>query len=153
MSENTARPGLEELRDSLADRARFEIHPSDVEQARQRYEEEGFEFTAGLREFLQTYGEFTVTWSYRFGETFLTTSAEETMDSAHSLPRSIGIFGKRIGSPVLLVGTAFDTQEAVLLADDGDVYLAGDAGIQRVANGFGDAVRALVEGAWDKTFF
>ncbi|MER7987649.1 SUKH-3 domain-containing protein [Streptomyces noursei] len=153
MSGNTERRGLEALRSSLEGRARFEVHPSDIEQARQRYEEEGFEFTAGLREFLETYGEFTVTWSYRFGETFLTTSVEETMDSAHSLPRSVGIFGKRIGSPVLLVGTATDTQEAVLLADDGDVYLAGDAGIQRVANGFDDAVRALVEGEWDKTFF
>ncbi|RXS83479.1 RHS repeat-associated core domain-containing protein, partial [Streptomyces sp. TM32] len=153
MNGNTERWELEALRNSLADRARFEIHPLDIAEARRRYEEEGFEFTAGIREFLETYGEFTVTWSYRFGETFLTTSVEETMDSAHSLPRSVSIFGKRIGRPVVLVGTATDTQEAVLLADNSDVYLAGDAGIQRVANGFGNAVRALVAGDWDKTFF
>ncbi|GGN36971.1 hypothetical protein GCM10012285_11300 [Streptomyces kronopolitis] len=153
MNGNTERRELEALRNSLADRARFEIHPLDIAEARRRYEEEGFEFTAGIREFLETYGEFTVTWSYRFSETFLTTSVEETMDSAHSLPRSVRIFGKRIGRPVVLVGTATDTQEAVLLADNSDVYLAGDAGIQRVASGFGNAVRALVAGDWDKTFF
>ncbi|MER6050437.1 hypothetical protein ABT168_23830 [Streptomyces sp. NPDC001793] len=62
------------------------------------------------------------------------------------------VFGDRIGSPVLLVGTATDTREAVLPAGDGDVHPAGDAGIQRVAGGFGNAVRALVAGGWDKTF-
>ncbi|KUL36072.1 hypothetical protein ADL22_25515 [Streptomyces sp. NRRL F-4489] len=153
MSGENARPGIEELRESLAGAARFETHPLDMERARRRYEEEGFAFTAGVREFLEAYGEFTVTWRYGFGETFLTTSVAETMDSAHSLPRSVGFFGRRIGPPVLLVGTATDTQEAVLLAGDGDVYLAGDAGIQRVANGFGNAVRSLVMGDWEKRFF
>ncbi|WP_030670886.1 SUKH-3 domain-containing protein [Streptomyces rimosus] len=153
MSGEAERKEIEELRSSLAGRARFEVHPLDIEQARQRYTEEGFEFTSEVREFLEAYGEFTVTWSYRFGETFLTTSVEETMDSAHSLPRSVRIFGKRIGRPVLLAGTATDTQEAVLLADSGDVYLAGDAGIQHVATGFAHAVRALVTDDWDKTFF
>ncbi|AJC53683.1 MULTISPECIES: SUKH-3 domain-containing protein [Streptomyces] len=144
---------LEELRNALAGKARFEIHPLDIEEARRRYTEEGFEFTIALREFLEKYGEFTVTWSFRFGETFLTTSVAQTMDSAHSLPRSVRVFSTRIGRPVLLVGTATDTQEAVLLSDDGDVYLAGDAGIQRVANGFDNALRALVTGDWDKRFF
>ncbi|WP_268977862.1 hypothetical protein [Streptomyces sp. GS7] len=39
-----------------------------------------------------------------------------------------------------------------MLADNSDVYRACDAGFQRVANGFDNAVRALVADDWDKTF-
>jgi hypothetical protein len=59
---------------------------------------------------------------------------------------------ERLGFPVALVGTAFDTEEAVLLAEDGDILLYRDAGFQRVANGFDSAVRAVVTGDWDKTY-
>ncbi|AJP05222.1 hypothetical protein TU94_31170 [Streptomyces cyaneogriseus subsp. noncyanogenus] len=65
----------------------------------------------------------------------------------------MAVLAKRLGFPVALVGTAFDTAEAVLLAEDGDILLYGDAGFQRVANGFDSAVRAVVTGDWDKTYF
>ncbi|MFG2888050.1 SUKH-3 domain-containing protein [Streptomyces sp. NPDC048248] len=153
MNEDTQRSALRELRSLLAQKAHFEVHPVDIEDARQRYTEEGFEFTTELQKFVETYGELTVTWTYSHGETEFTTSTERTMDAAHSTPRSARIYGQRIGQPVLIVGTAFSTEEAVLLAGNGEIFLAGDAGIQRVAKGFENAVQALVTGEWDKTFF
>ncbi|MDF6020569.1 hypothetical protein [Streptomyces sp. JH34] len=48
---------------------------------------------------------------------------------------------------------AMETEENVLLVENGDIVFAGDAGMQRVGNGFERAVKAFVSGTWDKTFF
>nr|WP_272920628.1 SUKH-3 domain-containing protein [Streptomyces sp. SID8367] len=102
---------------------------------------------------MEQYGEITVAWMWRQREQTLTTSVETTRESTHATPRTVRILGKRLGSPVLLVGTVFSTEEAVLLAENGDILTYGDAGFQRVGHGFEHAVRALVAGDWDKTFF
>ncbi|MYT74613.1 MULTISPECIES: SUKH-3 domain-containing protein [unclassified Streptomyces] len=106
-----------------------------------------------LHRVLEQYGEITVAWMWRQREQTLTTSVETTRESTHATPRTVRILGKRLGSPVLLVGTVFSTEEAVLLAENGDILTYGDAGFQRVGHGFEHAVRALVAGDWDKTFF
>lgn len=80
----------------------------------------------------------------------VTISVEAALDVFAPNIRS---YARRLGMPVLPVGTAFETDETVLVAGNGDVLLAGDAGMQRVANGFEEAVRALVSGEWDRTFF
>ncbi|MFK4103947.1 SUKH-3 domain-containing protein [Streptomyces sp. NPDC019531] len=141
------------LRDTFTGVARFEVRPVDLEDARRRYAEEGFDFSPRLREFLEIYGEITVNWEWRERRQEFTTSVERTLDAPHGTPRNMNIYAKRIGRPVLPVGMVFSTEECVLLADNDDILFAGDAGIQRVANGFEDAVRALVTADWDKTFF
>ncbi|MEU1229676.1 hypothetical protein [Streptomyces sp. NPDC005828] len=62
-------------------------------------------------------------------------------------------FEKRLGMSALPVGVAFETAEMVLLGENGGIVLGGDAGVQRVAHGFEEAVRALISGDWDMTFF
>jgi hypothetical protein len=57
------------------------------------------------------------------------------------------IYGRRLGQPVLPIGIAFSTEEAVLLAENGDILFGGDAGMQRVANGFGAAIQDHVRTA------
>jgi hypothetical protein len=153
MNDTAERPAIQELRDALSGAANFEVHPLDIEDACRQYAEDGYEVTPQLREFLENYGELTVTWQFRESEVEVTTSVERTLEATHATPRNARIFAKRLGRPVLLVGTAFETEECVLLADNGDILLAGDAGFQRIAGGFENAVRALVTGDWDKTFF
>ncbi|MGF2212081.1 hypothetical protein [Streptomyces albidoflavus] len=51
------------------------------------------------------------------------------------------------------VGSAFVTEEVVLIARGGDVFLAGDAGMQYVGNGFMQSMQTLVSGVWGKKFF
>ncbi|MBB3733256.1 hypothetical protein [Nonomuraea dietziae] len=60
---------------------------------------------------------------------------------------------RRVDVGLWPIGEAFDTAEAVLLGEDGVVYLFGDAGMQRVTRGFPESMLALVTGEWDKTFF
>ncbi|MGW3120302.1 SUKH-3 domain-containing protein [Streptomyces sp. NPDC001107] len=153
MNETPERPVIQEIRDSLSGIAKFEVHPLDIDDAFQRYIEDGYEVTAQLQEFLEKFGELTVTWRFRDSEVELTTSVERTLESTHATPRNVCIFSKRLGQPVALVGTAFDTEECVLLAENGDILFAGDAGFQRIANGFENAIRALATDNWDKTFF
>lgn len=141
------------LQNDLKGAATVEIHPLDLDAACWQYADDGFEVPPRLRDFLENYGELTLTMTSRKGEWKLTTSVEQTLGSTHADPRNIRIFSKELGGPVLQVGTAFDTEEAVLLAENGDVLFAGDAGYQRIANGFGDAMRALATGDWDRTFF
>ncbi|MEY9992248.1 hypothetical protein ABIE67_004280 [Streptomyces sp. V4I8] len=100
-----------------------------------------------LREHLETYGELTVTWPFRTNETCLKAAAEEALDVP---PRNVHNYGRRLGRPVLPLGIAFSTEEAVLLAENGDLLFAGDAGMQRVANGFETALVALVTDDWDR---
>ncbi|WP_376771249.1 SUKH-3 domain-containing protein [Streptomyces boluensis] len=67
--------------------------------------------------------------------------------------RSVRVYGRRLGLHVVPLGVAFSTEEAVLLAENGDIFFGGDAGMQRVAHGLDTAVEALVTDDWDKTFF
>ncbi|MDI3408657.1 SUKH-3 domain-containing protein [Streptomyces cavernicola] len=150
MNSNHELPAVRALQERLAGTARIESYPLDVEEACKQYTEAGYDVSARLREHLQTYGELTVTWPFRAGETYLKAAVEEALDVPD---RNVRIYGKRLGQPVLPLGIAFSTEEAVLLADNGDILFGGDAGMQRVANGFGTAIEALVTDTWDKTFF
>ncbi|MFD8569470.1 SUKH-3 domain-containing protein [Streptomyces sp. NPDC057694] len=153
MTDARQRPALQKLRDELAEVATFEFHELDIESACRQHTEDGYEVTPQLREFLEHYGEITLTWIWRQREQRLTTSVETTLESTHATPRNVRAFEKSLGAPVLLVGTVFSTEECVLLTEGGDILFFGDAGFQRVGNGFENAVRALVAGDWDKTFF
>ncbi|MFD9124070.1 SUKH-3 domain-containing protein [Kitasatospora sp. NPDC059571] len=153
MNGNDDRPALRALRADLSGTAEIELHPLDLAAACRQYEDDGYQVTPRLREFLAAYGEATVTWRGRVSEVEVTTSVERTLESTHAFPRSIGIFAHRLGQGVTLIGTAFETEECLLLADDGDILLYGDGGFQRVAHGFENAIRALVSGDWDKALF
>ncbi|MEV7177363.1 SUKH-3 domain-containing protein [Kitasatospora sp. NPDC093679] len=153
MTNTHERAGVPALRAALADTARIEIHPLDVADACRQYDEDGYEVTDRLREFLAAWGELTVTRKFRERDVVLTTAVEPTLESAHATPRNLGIFARRLGQEVALVGTAFVTEEAVLLAENGDILLVGDVGFQRVANGFDEAIRRLVAADYDTTFF
>ncbi|MDH6137406.1 hypothetical protein P3T37_006838 [Kitasatospora sp. MAA4] len=150
MSDTAGRPVLEELRATLIGATRFEVGPLDVEDACRQYVEEGYEVTAQLREFLANYAELTVAWRFRDWEEEVSTAVEKALDAP---TRNVRHYAKRIGQPVLPIGAAFSTDEVLLLAENGDILLGGDAGIQRVAHGFENAVRSIVTGDWDKTFF
>lgn len=147
------RPAVQKLRKAVDGLARIDVEPLDVDDVCRRYADDGYEVTSQLREFLENYGELTVTWTWRQWEVDLTTSVERTLEAPHATPRSLGIAAKRLGQPVALIGTTAETEDCVLLAENGDVLIFGDAGFQRVANGFENAVRAVVTGDWDKTFF
>ncbi|WP_282202851.1 SUKH-3 domain-containing protein [Kitasatospora fiedleri] len=153
MSGTDGRTGVPALREALGGAAEVEVHPFDPERACADYAEEGYQVTDRLREFLAAWGGLTVTWRFRGAETALTTATEPTLESTHAFPRSVGIWSRRLGQQVALVGTAFGTEEALLLAEDGDVLLVGDAGFQRVGHGFAEAVRRLVAADYDRTFF
>lgn len=151
MNDTPERPAVQRLRDSLAGTtARLEVGPLDVDDACHQYVEDGFDVTPQLREFLETYGELTIAWPWRQWEEELTTEADSALDAPL---RNVRNYANRIGQPVLPIGAVFSSREYLLLAENGDILFAGDAGIQRVANGFENAVRALVTGDWDKTFF
>ncbi|GAA0665954.1 hypothetical protein GCM10010193_16780 [Kitasatospora atroaurantiaca] len=153
MTDTHEREGVPALRAALAGAARIEVHPLDVEDACRQYAEDDYEVTDRLREFLAAWGELTVTWQFRERDVVLTTAVEPTLESAHATPRNLGIFARRLGQEVAIVGTAFVTEEAVLLAENGDILLVGDVGFQRVANGFDEAIRRLVAADYDRTFF
>lgn len=68
-------------------------------------------------------------------------------------PGNVRVFSRKVGRPLVPIGSAFATEEVVLIASDGDVFIAGDAGMQYVGNGFVQSMRALISGTWDKTFF
>ncbi|MGW0927344.1 hypothetical protein [Streptomyces sp. NPDC002644] len=132
--------------------SRVKCGPVDVEAARLAYQEAGLDVTDRLLAFLGAYGETKVFWpSHVTGdETSLTISVAE---AAEAYVPNVRYFEKRLGMSAVPVGIAFETEEMVLLAENGDVVLAGDAGVQRVAHGFEDAVRALISGNWDMRFF
>ncbi|CQR60349.1 SUKH-3 domain-containing protein [Streptomyces leeuwenhoekii] len=153
MNDSSDRRAIQEIRIALPETADLQVQPLDLDDACRRYTEDGYEVTAQLRQFLAVYGELTVAWTSGEWTHELTTSVERALESTHATPRTLAVLTKRLGFPVSLVGTAFDTEEAVLLAENGDILLYGDAGFQRVASGFGSAVRALVTGDWDKSYF
>ncbi|WP_037573153.1 SUKH-3 domain-containing protein [Phaeacidiphilus oryzae] len=150
MSGGPAREALERLREALPPVERFEYGPVDVPAACAQYAEAGYPVTDQLRGFLGDYAELELAWLFEDWEELLDT----TVETALSVPaRNVRIDADRVGKPLLPIGRAFDTEEAVLLAPDGEVLLGGDAGMQRVAYGFPQAVKAIVTGEWDKTFF
>lgn len=79
---------------ALADAVRIEVHPlGDAEDACRQYDEDGYEVTDRLREFLTAWGGLTVTWKWRGSGEVLTTSVEPTPESTRATPRNLGIFG------------------------------------------------------------
>ncbi len=142
----------ETLARTFAGASRVECGSVDLKAARLTYEEAGFSVTDRLLEFLASYGETTVFWSSHItgDESSLTISIEEAAQAYAPLVRS---FEKRLGMSALPLGIALCTEEMVLLAENGDIILGGDAGVQRVAHGFEEAMRALITGDWDMTFF
>ncbi len=146
------RPGLDHLRRVADGALRLDLRDIDVPAACAAYAEAGYGVTLQLVRFLADYGELTLGWAYGAArhEAVVTISVEAALDVFAPNVRGCA---RRLGMPVLPVGTAFETEETVLLAENGDILFAGDAGMQRVANGFEEAVRALVSGEWDKTFF
>ncbi|MFG2330991.1 SUKH-3 domain-containing protein [Streptomyces sp. NPDC048604] len=152
MSDERSRAREESLGRAFAGASRVECGPMDIEGACLVYQEAGFDVTDELVAFLGKYGETTVFWpSHVTGnETSLTISVEE---AAEAFAPNVRYFEKRLGMSALPVGIALSTEEMVLLAENGDIALGGDAGVQRVAHGFEEAVRALISGDWDMRFF
>jgi hypothetical protein len=140
----------ERLRDAFPDATRVDVGSGSTDHVSRLYEVAGYDVGAELRGFLEEYREFSISWMYCEMEVGLQIDAEEAI-SFH--PGSIRIFSQRVGRPLIPVGSAFATEEVVLIASDGDVFLAGDAGMQYVGNGFVQSMHALISGTWDKTFF
>ncbi|WP_307126662.1 SUKH-3 domain-containing protein [Streptomyces sp. B1I3] len=140
------------LRQALAAAGNAEVREVDVEAACVAYTQAGYEVTRKLREFLESYGEIVMgrTAPGTGEELVLTISVEEAMGV---FPPNVRSYSRRLGMPVVPIGTALVTEENVLLAENGDIIFAGDAGMQRVGNGFAAAVQAFMSGTWDKTFF
>ncbi|MGW1162674.1 SUKH-3 domain-containing protein [Streptomyces sp. NPDC002519] len=137
------------LRDALAGAARVEAGPLNLGDACGQYADDGVDVTPQLRGFLETYGVLTVIWPWGQRQEELTTDTESALD----VPlRNVRIYAKRIGEPVVPIGAAFSSRAYLLPAEDDDILIAGDAGIQRVANGFENAIQAIVRGGWDKTY-
>ncbi|MFE6817716.1 hypothetical protein [Streptomyces sp. NPDC057677] len=152
MSDEEDRARQERLSRAFAGASRVECAAVDREAALQAYQEAGFDVSDDLAAFLEAYGETTVVWpSHVTGdESTLTISVEEAVEAFPAYVRS---FEKRLGMSALPVGIALSTEEVVLLAENGDIVLGGDAGVQRIANGFEASMRALISGDWDMTFF
>lgn len=150
MNDDYPHPAAKALRERLADTAHIELRPLDVEDACKRYADEGYEVTTQLRDFLSAYGEMTVTWFFGPLEVHLQIGVEQALDL---LPMNVKVDAGRLGQGVLPLGIVFDTEEAVLLAESGEIFFTGDAGMQRGGDDFDTAVEALVTDNWDKTFF
>ncbi|WP_411148523.1 SUKH-3 domain-containing protein [Streptomyces sp. A30] len=114
------------------------------------YEEAGYPVGPELRSFLSEYRELSISWMYRGIEVEVIIDAEEALSF---YPGNIRIYSQKVRRPLVPVGSAFATEEVVLIAYDGDVFLAGDAGMQYVGNGFMKSMQALISDDWDKTFF
>lgn len=132
--------------------ARIHFGHVDSESACRKYEAAGYAVTPWLLEFVNRYGEITVSWPATYGgdDNELTTTVEDALEAPI---RNIRIYSKRLGRPLLPVGMVFMTEERVLLAENGEILFGGDAGLQKVANGFEETVQALLADDWDKTFF
>lgn len=140
------------LRKALAWVESAEFGEVDIEAACAAYEQAGYEVTHALREFLAHYGEISVGWTApgTGEELVLAVSVEEAMGV---YPPNVRSYALQLGMPAVPIGTVLVTEESVLLAENGDIIFAGDAGMQRVGNGFAEAVKAFVSGTWDKRFF
>ncbi|WP_414935507.1 SUKH-3 domain-containing protein [Amycolatopsis sp. cmx-11-51] len=141
------------LQDAVRDAISVEVGSVYVDAACVRYREEDYDVTPWLREFLKNYSELTVIWNYKNDSGIAATKLSTVVNCALSVPRrNVRNDVRRIGKPVLPVGLASETEDRVLLAEDGEILIAGDAGTQRVANGFEAAIRALIANDWDKTY-
>lgn len=140
------------LRAALAGVEKAEFGEVDIEAACAAYERAGYEVTPALREFLGNYGEIVVgrTAPGTGEELVLTISVEEAMGV---YPLNVRSYSRQLGMPAVPIGIALVTEENVLPAANGDIIFAGDAGMQRIGNGFAAAVEAFVTSTWDKTFF
>ncbi|WP_405537404.1 SUKH-3 domain-containing protein [Streptomyces sp. NBC_00075] len=138
------------LRDTFPDASRVDLGPASFGHVSRLYEEAGYEVGLELRKFLEEYRECSISWMYREMEVSVQIDAEEALSF---YPGNIRVFSRRVGRPLTPIGSAFATEEVVLIANGGDVFLAGDAGIQYVGNGFVQSMQALISGTWDKTFF
>ncbi|GAA4813500.1 SUKH-3 domain-containing protein [Streptomyces ziwulingensis] len=138
------------LHDAFPGATRVDLGAASIDQVSRRYEEAGYDVGVELRGFLEEYREFSISWIYREMEVGVQIDAEEALSF---YPGNIRIYSQRVGRPLVPVGSAFASEEVVLIASDGDVFLAGDAGMQYVGNGFMQSMQALISGNWDKTFF
>lgn len=138
------------LRDAFPDAIRVDLGPASIDQVSRLYEMAGYGIGVELRRFLEEYRELSISWIYREMEVGVQIDAGEALSF---YPGNIRAFSQRVGRPLVPVGSAFATEEVVLIASDGGVFLAGDAGMQYVGNGFMQSMRALISGTWNKTFF
>ncbi|MFH8259401.1 SUKH-3 domain-containing protein [Streptomyces roseolus] len=150
MSEFNEGNRRERLIDAFPGATRVELGSASVDQVARLYEDAGYSVTPELRSFLSEYRELSVSWLFKGMEVTVIVDAEEALSF---YPGNIRIYSRKVQRPLVPVGSAFVTEECVLLAEDGDVFLAGDAGMQRVGNGFKESMQALISGDWDKTFF
>ncbi|MCK1795602.1 hypothetical protein MTQ01_06180 [Streptomyces sp. XM4193] len=151
MKEEHAR-AVDSVREAIASLGSLSVDPTSAENIEQQYAEEGFEMTEWLRSFLDSYEGLTIRYPFMNRVCSLSTTVEACLEAPHATPRSMRIYSKRIGIPVLPVGAAFETEDSLLLARNGDFLFASDAGIQWFAHGFESSARALVTGDWDRTF-
>ncbi|MFE2265618.1 SUKH-3 domain-containing protein [Streptomyces griseosporeus] len=140
----------ERLREAFPGATRVDVGTASLEQVSRLYEEAGYPVGPELSTFLSEYRECSIAWLFRGMEVEVIIDAEEALSF---YPGNIRIYSKKVQRPLVPIGSAFATEEVVLLAPDGDVFLAGDAGMQRVGNGFVESMQALISGDWDKTFF
>ncbi|MCS0600215.1 SUKH-3 domain-containing protein [Streptomyces sp. LP11] len=138
------------LRDTFPDASLLDLGSASVDHVSRLYEEAGYDVGVELRKFLEEYRELSISWRYREMEVSVRIDAEEALSF---YPGNVRVFSRKVGRPLVPIGSAFATEEVVLIASDGDVFIAGDAGMQYVGNGFVQSMRALISGTWDKTFF
>ena len=127
-------------------------YESNAEEAVARYTRKGWEVGDLLKDFISRYSNMR----FIFPGIYLGDEPELTTDVAVAVgvyPGWVAEAQKRAGVKMWPVGEAFETCEAVLLGEDGFIYLYGDAGLQRVGSGFPEAMLALVTDQWDTTFF
>ncbi|MFF3566103.1 SUKH-3 domain-containing protein [Streptomyces sp. NPDC002574] len=150
MSKFAGNSRRELLREMFPGATRVDVGEASVDYVARLYEASGYVVGPQLREFLSEYRELSVSWMYNGMEVGVTIGVEEALSF---YPGNVRIDSRKVQRPLVPVGSAFDTEEMVLIANDGDVFLAGDAGMQYVGNGFAQSMRALISGEWDKTFF
>jgi len=151
MSGEPSTPEAAALEQALTGALEVEFDDVDLEEACAAYADLGYEVTPWLREFIQAYSGVTFTWPATRGTwtNELTTSVDAALDV---YPGNVRNYSRRLGQKVLPVGMAFATEDRLLLAENGDLLLGGDAGLQRIAHGFVESVRALISNDWDKNY-
>ncbi|MFI8343680.1 SUKH-3 domain-containing protein [Streptomyces sp. NPDC085639] len=144
------RPNLDEIVEALSGASSVEYGDLDVETICNRYREAGYEVTPDLVAFLESYRELTISWLYLGrSETGLEISVESALD-VH--PANVRYYAKVAGKGMVPVGMAFDTEDTVLLSVDGEIFIGGDGGLQRVGHGFIPSMTALVADNWNKAY-
>ncbi|MBU7596729.1 hypothetical protein JGS22_003510 [Streptomyces sp. P38-E01] len=152
MKEEHAR-SVDSVLAAIASLGSLSVNPTSAPNIERWYAEDGFEMTEWLRSFLDSYEGLTIRYPFMNRVCSLSTTVKACLEAPHATPRSMRVYSKRIGIPVLPVGAAFETEDALLLARNGDFLFASDAGIQWFAHGFENSARALVTGDWDRKFY